>query len=98
MKSCDTFTIPRRAQAAGRIHLAKRWSSEGSLSISRGVTAGHCRCPEGVRLGHSAMWAEGPVCPKADTAGRFMSARPWRENGWTRRVKPAGDTLAAECG
>jgi len=42
MKSYDTFTIPRRAQAAGRINLAKRWLSEGTLSISRG--AGHCRC------------------------------------------------------
>ena len=47
MKSCDTFTVPRRAQAAGRINLAKRWSSEGTLSTSRDVTAGHCRCPEG---------------------------------------------------
>jgi hypothetical protein len=30
----------------------------------------------GVRLGHSALSARCPVCPKADTAGRFMSTRP----------------------
>src|SRR5262245_18889000 len=40
MRSRDTFTIPRRAQAAGRINLANRWCSEGTLSISRGLTAG----------------------------------------------------------
>jgi hypothetical protein len=27
----------------------------------------------GVRFGHSAMSAQCPICPKADTAGRFMS-------------------------
>jgi hypothetical protein len=27
----------------------------------------------GVKLGHSAMSAQCPVCPKADTAERFMS-------------------------
>src|SRR6516225_8861664 len=32
--------------------------------------------PVRVRLGHSAMSARCPVCPKADTAGRFMSTRP----------------------
>jgi len=32
-------------------------------------------CPVS-RLGHSAMSARCPVCPKADTAGRFMSIRP----------------------
>src|SRR5215471_6800361 len=30
----------------------------------------------GSRLGHSAMSARCPVCPKADTTGRFMSTRP----------------------
>ena len=30
----------------------------------------------GVRLGHSAMSARCPVCPKADTLGDFMSTRP----------------------
>src|SRR5262245_37482553 len=30
-------------------------------------------CPLGVKLGHSAMSAQCPVCPKADTAERFMS-------------------------
>src|SRR5215469_6215076 len=29
-----------------------------------------------VKLGHSAMSARCPVCPKADTTGRFMSTRP----------------------
>src|SRR5262249_32779866 len=29
-----------------------------------------------VRIGHSTMSARCPVCPKADTAGRFMSTRP----------------------
>jgi hypothetical protein len=29
-----------------------------------------------VRLGHSAMSAQCPVCPKADTAQRFESTRP----------------------
>src|SRR5262245_56224069 len=33
-------------------------------------------CPLGVKLGHSAMSAQRPVCPKADTAERFMSTRP----------------------
>jgi hypothetical protein len=28
-----------------------------------------------VKLGHSAMLAQCPVCAKADTAGRFMSTR-----------------------
>ena len=34
------------------------------------------RCRSWVRLGHSAMSAQCPVCPQADTAGRFMSTRP----------------------
>src|SRR5215469_12211658 len=29
-----------------------------------------------VKIGHSAMLAQCPVCPKADTVGRFMSTRP----------------------
>jgi len=29
-----------------------------------------------VRPGHSAMSARCPVCPKADTSGRFMSTFP----------------------
>jgi hypothetical protein len=33
-------------------------------------------CPSWVKLGRSAMSAQCPVCPKADTAGRFMSTRP----------------------
>jgi transposase InsO family protein len=31
---------------------------------------------QGQKLGHSAMSAQCPVCPKADIAGRFMSTRP----------------------
>jgi hypothetical protein len=34
------------------------------------------RCLLWVRLGHSAMSAQCPVCPKPDKAGRFMSTRP----------------------
>ena len=30
----------------------------------------------GFRLGHSAMAAQCPVCPRADKAGRFVSTRP----------------------
>src|SRR6516165_7537815 len=41
--------------------------------------------PVRVRLGHSAMSARCPVCPKADTAGRFMSTRPKLLDG------PTGD-------
>jgi hypothetical protein len=29
-----------------------------------------------VKVGHSAMSARCPVCPKADTTGRFMRSRP----------------------
>jgi hypothetical protein len=40
MKGRDTFTVPRRAQAAGRIYPQERWRAEGSLSITRRVTVG----------------------------------------------------------
>jgi len=39
MKDCDTFTVPRRAQAAGRIHPAKRCADAGAVSTSRDVAA-----------------------------------------------------------
>jgi hypothetical protein len=35
-----------------------------------------CHDPFGVRLGHSAMLAQFPVCPKADAAQRFMRYAP----------------------
>jgi hypothetical protein len=34
------------------------------------------RLPRWVRLGHSAMSLQSPLCPKADTAGGFTSTRP----------------------
>src|SRR5262249_11162466 len=52
---------------------------EGSYhaSIARSVTKGRQASPMiGVRLGHSAMSARCPVCPKADTTGRLMSTLP----------------------
>src|SRR5262249_16380903 len=33
------------------------------------------RCPGRITCGHPAMWAQCPVCPKADMVGRFMSTR-----------------------
>src|SRR5215813_9471612 len=33
------------------------------------------RCPGRITFGHPAMWAQCPVCPKADMVGRFMSTR-----------------------
>src|ERR1043166_9063097 len=38
MKSCDTFTVPRRAQAAGRIYQWKRGLEMGRVSITCRVT------------------------------------------------------------
>jgi len=35
MKSCDTFTVPRRAQAAGRIYPGERWAAARRASIRR---------------------------------------------------------------
>jgi hypothetical protein len=34
MKGCDTFTVPRRAQAAGRIYLPETWGAVRSVSIT----------------------------------------------------------------
>jgi hypothetical protein len=39
------------------------------------------RCPLWVKLGHSVMSAQCPVCPKADTAKRFTSTRPNKRDG-----------------
>jgi len=41
-----------------------------------GKSREYFRWPVGIRLGHSAMSAQCPVCPKADKAGRFMSTGP----------------------
>jgi hypothetical protein len=40
------------------------------------VAGDRAQCLLGVKPGHSVMSAQCPVCPKADTAGRFMSTRP----------------------
>jgi NikR C terminal nickel binding domain len=42
------------------------------LAIETPVVA----CPLRVKLGHSAMSAQCPVCPKADTARRLVRTRP----------------------
>src|SRR6516164_11143899 len=61
------------AQAKQRIH-AKRGASTDAQETAavRDFSPLYVR----VRLGHSAMSARCPVCPKADTTGRFMSTRP----------------------
>jgi hypothetical protein len=49
MKGCDTFTVPRRAQAAGRIYPREMWPTAGAVSIT--LSRGHRR---------TAMSARGP--------------------------------------
>jgi hypothetical protein len=34
VKGCDTFTVPKRAQAAGRIYLQGKWCTARSVSIT----------------------------------------------------------------
>src|SRR5215510_14186494 len=48
--------------------------ADGAAMCAAEIPSGQRRV--GVRLGHSAMPAQYPVCPKADMAGRFMSTRP----------------------
>ena len=43
---------------------------------TRSVSCRRSKDRFGVSLGHSAMSVQCPVCPKPDTAGRFMSTRP----------------------
>src|SRR5262249_39916898 len=44
-ESCDTFTVPRRAQAAGRIYPQEGWPTAGSVSIACRLTTDALRCP-----------------------------------------------------
>src|SRR5262249_39351153 len=51
-------------------------------------------CRFRVKLGHSAVSAQCPVCPKADMAGRFMSTRPrkltLRRVHWSKEASSLG--------
>jgi hypothetical protein len=55
------------------LHPIPRSSQESALRESHEAGRFHTAR---VRLGHSALSARCPVCPKADTAGRFMSTHP----------------------
>src|SRR5262249_26028940 len=51
-------------------------SNRSQSHLSGGLKKRDRRVPLWVTPHHSAMSAGCPVCPKADTAGRFMSTRP----------------------
>src|SRR5215467_7880942 len=66
---CYQLGVSLSAFALG---MAARSMEQATLSIAAYTP----RSPVGVRLGHSAMSAQCPVCPKADVPGLFMSTRP----------------------
>src|SRR5262249_16428477 len=66
---CYQLAVSLSAFALG---MAARSMEQATLSIAAYTP----RSPVGVRLGHSAMSAQCPVCPKADVPGLFMSTRP----------------------
>jgi hypothetical protein len=47
MSGCDTFTVPQRVQAAGRIYPSERWPTGGAVSITRRMTAGRTKVRNG---------------------------------------------------
>src|SRR5262245_57376117 len=75
---CRTLSLPQNSRRVLWTDLNRSESRLLPLAPTRGPLL--CACPWGrgpvwVRLGHSAMSARCPVCPKADRAGRFISTR-----------------------
>src|SRR5262249_39403716 len=75
---CRTLSLPQNSRRVLWTDLNRSESRLLPLAPTRGPLL--CACPWGrgpvwVRLGHSAMSARCPVCPKADRAGQFISTR-----------------------